>query len=424
MQNYANSFSSYISVTFAYWSFMLTDGALRMLVLFHFHLLGFSAIELATMFLLYEFMGMVTNFFAGYLAARFGLSSTLYSGLVLQVIALLMLAIYSEERLSSIGLAGFSLFYVIIAQGISGIAKDLTKMSAKSALKWFIPDSDGALFKWVAVLTGSKNAIKGFGFLLGSGLLVFAGFAGALWLLAGLLSLVLISLLKIMPKNLAPKNKQVKIHHVFSPSAEINWLSAARLFLFGARDVWFVVGIPIFFYSILSDGSAEQNKIAFFQIGFFMSFWIMFYGGIQALTPRILKAAKRPFSQIVKLTSVAILLLTIILLMLTVIITMNLISEFAYFNVIVISLFVFGFVFAIASSLHSYLILAFSGAERVTLDVGFYYMSNATGRLIGTFLSGASYQFGGLTACLACATLMCLFSWLLTFPLINITNSK
>src|SRR3546814_16323600 len=66
--------AAYIAVTAAYWAFMLTDGALRMLVLLHFHTLGFSAIQLAYLFLLYEFMGVVTNLSAGWIAARFGRS--------------------------------------------------------------------------------------------------------------------------------------------------------------------------------------------------------------------------------------------------------------------------------------------------------------------------------------------------------------
>jgi predicted MFS family arabinose efflux permease len=416
----SQSLSAYISVTFAYWSFMLTDGAVRMLVLFHFHLLGFSPIELATIFLLYEFMGVITNLYAGYIAARLGLNSTLYAGLGFQIIALSALALYSDALQPSAGLASFSLAYVVISQGLSGIAKDLTKMSAKSAVKWLAPDSDGTLFRWVAFLTGSKNAVKGSGFLLGAALLTFIGFTSALWSLVALLLVVLLLLVFIMPSGLTTKNKSAKLKQVFSVNSHINWLSGARLFLFGARDVWFVVGIPIFFYSILSDGSLSQNRTAFFQIGFFMSFWIILYGATQAITPKLLNSASRSRYSIIRITKMAVLFLAVILAVLTAVTAANLLSDRALFYVIVIGLFGFGFVFAINSSLHSYLILAFSDAERVTMDVGFYYMSNAAGRLLGTFLSGVSYQFGGLPACLACATILCLFSWLLTFPLANL----
>ena len=60
----------------------------------------------------------------------------------------------------------------------------------------------------------------------------------------------------------------------------------------------------------------------------------------------------------------------------------------------------FGFVFACNSALHSYLILAFSRDEQVAMNVGFYYMANAAGRLVGTLLSGVLYQYQGLEACL------------------------
>ena len=420
----SQSLSAYISVTFAYWGFMLTDGAVRMLVLFHFHLLGFSPLELATIFLLYEFMGVITNLNAGYIAARFGLNTTLYAGLGFQIIALSALALYSEVLQSSAGLASFSFTYVVISQGLSGIAKDLTKMSAKSAVKWLAPDSDGTLLRWVAFLTGSKNAVKGSGFFLGAALLTVIGFTSALWSLVALLLVVLFLLVFIMPSGLTTKNKSTKLKEVFSVNSHINWLSGARLFLFGARDVWFVVGVPIFFYSILSNGSTSQNQAAFFQIGFFMSLWIILYGATQAITPKLFNSASRSHYTIIQITKMAVLFLAVILATLTALTATNLLSEISLFYVIVIGLFIFGFVFAINSSLHSYLILALSEPERVTMDVGFYYMSNAAGRLLGTFLSGVSYQFGGLPTCLACATMLCLFSWLLTFPLANLQKQR
>ena len=420
----SQSLSAYISVTFAYWGFMLTDGAVRMLVLFHFHLLGFSPLELATIFLLYEFMGVITNLYAGYIAARLGLNTTLYAGLGIQIIALSALALYSEVLQSSAGLASFSLAYVVISQGLSGIAKDLTKMSAKSAVKWLAPDSDGTLLRWVAFLTGSKNAVKGSGFFLGVALLTVIGFTSALWSMVALLLVVLFLLVFIMPSGLTTKNKSTNLREVFSVNSHINWLSGARLFLFGARDVWFVVGVPIFFYSILSDGSTSQNKAAFFQIGFFMSLWIILYGATQAITPKLFNSASRSHYTIIQITKMAVLFLAVILAALTAFTATNLLSEMSLFYVIVTGLFIFGFVFAVNSSLHSYLILALGEPERVTMDVGFYYMSNAAGRLLGTFLSGVSYQFGGLPTCLACATMLCLLSWLLTFPLANLQKQR
>ena len=81
-------------------------------------------------------------------------------------------------------------------------------------------------------------------------------------------------------------------------------------------------------------------------------------------------------------------------------------------SMIVVGLLAFGVVFALNSALHSYLILAFSSADRVTMDVGFYYMSNAAGRLLRTPLSGVSFQLGGLPLCLGTAGAMAALSWL------------
>ena len=145
----------YIQITLAYWGFTLTDGALRMLVVLYFHTLGYSPIEVAMLFLFYEFFGIVTNLFGGWLGARFGLKVTLFSGLILQITALVLLA-----QTQWLGVV-----YVMILQAASGIAKDLNKMSAKTAIKQLVPsDENNKLFKWVALLTGSKNTLKGCGF--------------------------------------------------------------------------------------------------------------------------------------------------------------------------------------------------------------------------------------------------------------------
>ena len=155
-------FAAYITVTTAYWAFMLTDGALRMLVLLHFNTLGFSPVQLAYLFVLYEIAGVITNVSAGWIAARFGLTSTLYAGLSLQVGALLVLT-----QLNPTWSITTSVVCVMLVQGLSGVAKDLAKMSSKSAVKILAPAMGGGLFRWVAILTGSKNAVKGSGFLLG-----------------------------------------------------------------------------------------------------------------------------------------------------------------------------------------------------------------------------------------------------------------
>ncbi len=399
--------SAYIAVTAAYWAFMLTDGALRMLVLLHFHMLGFSPVQLAYLFLLYELAGMVTNLAAGWIAARFGLTSTLHAGLGLQVGALLALAMLDP---------GWALWhsvaYVMVVQGASGVAKDLAKMSAKSAVKVLAPAGRGGLFRWVAVLTGSKNAVKGLGFLLGAALLATAGFVAAVLAMAAALAVILLVVLLRMPPGLPGGRKGAKFAEVFSKDRNINRLSAARTFLFGARDVWFVVGIPIYFYAVLSDGSEAGNRAAFFMIGSFMAVWTILYGGVQAVAPRLLRAAQRPEEELVRAARHWAGALFVVPAFLASMAALGGDPAPWLTVALVAGLLVFGAIFAVNSSLHSYLILAFSKSERVTMDVGFYYMANAAGRLLGTLLSGLTYQIGGLSACLGTAALLVALSWL------------
>ncbi|WP_243614406.1 organoarsenical effux MFS transporter ArsJ [Shimia aestuarii] len=405
--------AAYITVTAAYWAFMLTDGALRMLVLLHFHTLGFSPVQLAYLFILYEVMGVVTNLSAGWLAARFGLTSTLYAGLGLQIIALIALA-----QLDPTWSLTTSVVFVMVVQGLSGVAKDLAKMSAKSAVKLLAPEGEGGLFKWVAVLTGSKNAVKGLGFLLGAVILAVWGFQASVWVMAAVLAVILVGVIAFMPPGLPQGKKSAKFSHVFSKDQNVNRLSLARMFLFGARDVWFVVGIPIYFYAVLSDGSEEGNRAAFFIIGTFMAAWIILYGFVQGLAPKLLKAKTATTPEITRKAILWVAVLTLIPLALAAAVYANLPG---LTPILVAGLLVFGFVFAVNSSVHSYLILAFTTGERVTMDVGFYYMSNAAGRLIGTLLSGLSYQLGGLPLCLLTAALMAAASTLAANRLRSVT---
>ncbi|MEM8730810.1 MAG: organoarsenical effux MFS transporter ArsJ [Pseudomonadota bacterium] len=399
--------SAYIAVTAAYWAFMLTDGALRMLVLLHFHALGFSPIQLAYLFLLYEFMGMVTNLSAGWIAKRFGLTTTLYAGLGLQIVALYMLT-----KLDPAWSVAVSVGFVMAVQGLSGVAKDLAKMSSKSAVKLLAPSGDGALFRWVALLTGSKNAVKGLGFLLGAALLATLGFNAAIWAMGLVLTAILVAVAVLMPPGLPRGKKGTRFSEVFSKDRRVNLLSLARVFLFAARDVWFVVGIPIYFYSVLSDGTVEGNRIAFFQIGTFMALWIIAYGAVQSAAPQLLRAKGRPVAEIVRLAVLWVGLLTLILAVVTAVSWIAGAPSLGLTAFLIGGLLVFGFVFAVNSAAHSYLILAFSNDDRVTMDVGFYYMSNAAGRLLGTLLSGLSFQLGGLVLCLGTAAVMAGLSYL------------
>ena len=399
-------FSAYIAVTAAYWAFMLTDGALRMLVLLHFHTLGFSPLQLAYLFLLYEFMGMVTNLSAGWIAQRFGLASTLYAGLSLQIVALVALACLDPAWSVAVSVA-----FVMAVQGLSGVAKDLAKMSSKSAVKLLAPAEEGGLFRWVAALTGSKNAVKGAGFLLGAALLALFGFVVSVLAMAAILAAILAAVAAFMPPGLPRGRKGSRFREVFSRSAGVNRLSLARVFLFAARDVWFVVGIPIYFHSVLSDGSAAGNRLAFFQIGTFMAFWIILYGAVQAGAPKLLKARDMPDAEIVRVAVRWVGMLALVPVALA-LVALGAGSASPWFTaVLVAGLLLFGFLFAVNSSVHSYLILAFTKSERVTMDVGFYYMSNASGRLLGALLSGLSYQVGGLALCLATAGAMAVLSW-------------
>ncbi|MGA9253396.1 MAG: organoarsenical effux MFS transporter ArsJ [Roseobacter sp.] len=390
--------AAYIAVTAAYWGFMVTDGALRMLVLLHFHGLGYSPVQLAYLFVLYEIAGIITNLSAGWIAARFGLASTLFAGLGLQVVALLMLT-----QLDPTWALGVSVAFVMLIQGLSGVAKDLSKMSAKSAVKILAPSTNGGLFRWVAVLTGSKNAVKGLGFFLGAAMLGLIGFEASVLTMAVFLALVLGVLLVKLPKGLPTGRKSAKFHEVLSKNRNINWLSFARMFLFGARDVWFVVGIPIYFYAVLSDGTTEGNRAAFFMIGSFMALWIILYGAVQVSAPKLLRAASRGLDALIKDARVWGAALVVVPSALAALVWATPVPTPWLTAMIVAGLLIFGAIFAVNSSLHSYLILAFSTDERVTMDVGFYYMANAAGRLLGTVLSGATYQLGGLPLCLAAA---------------------
>jgi len=374
----------YAIVTAAYWAFTLTDGALRLVVLLHFHELGYSPVQLAFLFLLYEFFGIVTNLVGGWLAARTGLRLTLVLGLGLQVVALALLALL--DRAWSLGV---SVAYVMACQSLSGIAKDLTKMSAKSAVKVLVPSGDDSrLFRWVAILTGSKNALKGAGFFLGGLLLSTLGFRGGLVAMAGGVLTVLAFVLAALPASIGQAKARPPFTGVLSNSAGINRLSLARMALFAARDVWFVVSVPVFLASVLG--------WSFTAIGAFLALWVIAYGGVQGLSPVLLRRLtddRAPGPGLVSGLGLALAAVTSL-------IPIGLRLEWPAAAVMLGGLALFGVAFALNSAVHSYMVLAYSEAERVSLSVGFYYMANAAGRLIGTLLSGVLYQSAGVSASL------------------------
>ncbi|NEO55353.1 MAG: organoarsenical effux MFS transporter ArsJ [Okeania sp. SIO3B5] len=379
----SSSIKNYALVTLAYWGFTITDGALRMLVLLYFYKIGYTPLEIAFLFLFYEVFGIFTNFFGGWLGSQFGLRVTLYSGLGLQVFALIMLSWVNPSWAQWLAVS-----YVMVAQAFSGIAKDLTKMSSKSAIKLVVPeDAESSLFKWVAVLTGSKNALKGVGFFVGSALLTLFGFVNALWIMAGGLFLILFTSI-MLPEDMGKIKQKVKLKELFSKSEEINILSAARFFLFGSRDVWFVVGLPVFLEGTLG--------WSFYQVGGFMASWVIGYGIIQSLAPTLIQkfgSGEPPQSKTIQFWTFT---LTGIPGAIALTLQFGLPANW----VIVSGLMLFGIVFAFNSAVHSYLVLAFTDDDKVALNVGFYYMANSGGRLAGTVLSGLIYQIFGLVGCL------------------------
>ncbi len=383
---------NYILVTAGYWAFTVTDGALRMLVLLHFNELGYSPVSIAFLFLAYEFMGILTNLLGGWAGSRTGLNRTLIAGLGLQIVALGALTFESPswERWLSVS-------FVMAMQALSGVAKDLTKMSSKSAVKTVA--GEGSLFRLVAILTGSKNALKGVGFFVGAALLSGLGYDGALWSMAGALGIALLGLLLFLNEDIGKSKKKPPLRSVLSKSPAINRLSAARFFLFGSRDIWFVVALPVF----LSDRLDWSHE----GVGGFLAAWVIGYGIVQSFAPRFLSRGGRDVDEVGAARHWALLLVCV-----SATIALLVSLDVAVTTTIVGGLIVFGVVFAMNSSLHSFLVLAFSDDDAVALDVGFYYSANAAGRFVGTLLSGLLYLWGDLGAALWGSAAFVLITWL------------
>ena len=377
---------NYALVTAGYWVFTVTDGALRMLVLLHFNDLGYSPVEIAFLFLAYEFMGIVTNLLGGWAGSRKGLNRTLVWGLVLQIVALSTLTLLSDDWET-----WFAVTFVMGLQALSGVAKDLTKMSSKSAVKTVA--GDGGLFRLVAILTGSKNALKGVGFFVGGALLSGLGFDGALWTMVVALAVTVVALIVFLNEDIGRSKRKAPLRSLMSKSTEINRLSAARFFLFGSRDIWFVVALPVFLADTL--GWSHEG------VGAFLAAWVIGYGIVQSSAPRLLAAGGRASDEVAATRRWGVVLAVV-----SAVIAALVLADVARTVAIVGGLIVFGAVFAMNSALHSFLVLAYASDDEVALDVGFYYSANAAGRLVGTLLSGVSYQWGGLPACLGVAAVM------------------
>ena len=408
MQNKAKGYANpapaaaqqYAIVTGAYWGFTLTDGALRMLVLLHFYQLGYSPFTLAFLFLLYEFAGVLANLIGGWLATRYGITRMLTIGLSLQIVGFMLLSALSPDWSATLSVA-----WVVIAQGVCGVAKDLTKTASKSAIKITASQAEGQLFKWVAWFTGSKNAMKGVGFFLGGLLLQSIGFAGALWAMAGVLALVLVGVIWRLPPMMGKRKASSSARELFAKNRAINLLAAARVFLFGARDVWFVVGVPVFLYA---------SGWNFTMVGAFLAIWTIGYGMVQAIAPQLVRRSSDGLSSEVPAARAWSGVLALVPIVLAILVAMG-VQPAQWW--VVAGLGIFGFAFAVNSSVHSYLILAYAGSEKAAEDVGFYYAANALGRLIGTLLSGLLYQWGGLVLSLAGSAAMLLLCWAITLLL-------
>jgi predicted MFS family arabinose efflux permease len=386
---------NYAIVTAAYWGFTLTDGALRMLVLLHFFQLGYSPFILSFLFLLYEAAGIAANVIGGWLATRFGITRMLTVGLTTQILGFLMLSALSPDWAVALSVA-----WVVAAQGICGIAKDLTKTASKSAIKVAerqakAEDAQGRLFRWVAWFTGSKNAMKGLGFFLGGLLLEVLGFRLSLWVMAGGLAVVLAGVVLSLPPMMGKSKASSSARELFGKSRAVNLLAAARIFLFGARDIWFVVGVPVFLYA---------NGWTFTMVGTFMAAWTIFYGLVQASAPAVIRRSPDGLSREVPAARLWSALLALVPALIIAVLASGL--PVRPDIILVTGLAIFGAAFAVNSSVHSYLILAYAGSEKAAEDVGFYYAANAAGRFTGTLLSGLLYQWGGLTACLAGSAVM------------------
>lgn len=261
---------NYLIVTAAYWGFTLTDGALRMLVLLHFYQLGYSPFTLAFLFLLYEAAGITANLIGGWLATRFGIARMLAVGLCTQIAGFLVLSLLQPGWTVALSVA-----WVVLAQGICGVAKDLTKTASKSAIK--VTQSQlqdqlegqagqqgaGQLFRWVAWFTGSKNAMKGVGFFLGGWMLQVLGFQASLWLMACLLGFVLLGVLLSLPPMMGKSKASRSARELFAKNAGINALAAARVALFGARDVVCGggTGVPVLRWLELHHGGWFSGRV-------------------------------------------------------------------------------------------------------------------------------------------------------------------
>jgi hypothetical protein len=406
----------FIIITITYLLFTVTDGAVRMLVLLHAYNKGFTAMEVAIMFTLYELMGAVTNLAAGVAGSKWGIRATLISGLLLQIVGLGMLYGWSDDWSK-----GEAIVYVTIAQAMCGIAKDLTKLGGKTVTKLVTPEEKQVrLFKLVSALTGYKNSLKGVGYFMGAALLDWS-YEAAISVNIGFIIVALpFAIFGLTTQLGRVASKNITLAAVFKQSDNINYLSLARLFLFGSRDLWFEVPLP--FYLRSPEGLGWPRA----AVGALLASYIIIYGQCQSYSPQLVLA---PLKQSPPNKWACILWNAVLAVCPIFMGAMALTSMYdepgdsstGKVATLMIGVFSFAIIFAINSAVHSYLVVKYAEGNKVAMNVGFYYMANAFGRLTGTIISGALYSYvgsnvnDGLAACFLASLVFVVISTVVTF---------
>ncbi|KAK9829657.1 hypothetical protein WJX72_007147 [[Myrmecia] bisecta] len=378
-------------ISLAYILFTTTDGAVRMIVLLHAYQQGFTALALAGIFSGYELAGVVVNLLAGVAGARWGIKATLLGGLSFQMVALGMLLGWQ----TSWGQAQ-AIVYISVSQVLNGVAKDLTKLGGKTVTKLVTPDEkQQALFKLVAWITGFKNSFKGLGYLLGAVLLT-VNYYLSIGIMMGLICAALPFAVSGLSWQLGrSERKNVTLRAVFRMNYNVNMLSAARFFLFASRDLWFEVTLPYFLRSPAS--GIGWGRVL---VGLYLAIWIILYGQVQSWSPKFLL---KPLGQSPPNKWAAVLWAAVLVAcpaaMTGVLFGSNVfgygVAKGTAVAVMTVILYLFCLVFAVNSAVHSYLIVRYAEGNKVAMNVGFYYMANAGGRLVGTLLSGILYTYVG-----------------------------
>lgn len=380
-------------ISVSYLLFTITDGAVRMIVLLHAYQQQFSALDVAIMFSMYEAAGIITNLAAGMLGARWGIKTTLLWGLTVQLFGLGMLFGWQEDWSKA-----EAIIYVTASQMLCGVAKDLTKLGGKTVTKLVTPEGkNSSLFKLVSLITGWKNSLKGAGYFLGAAT-VGVNYYMSLGILCGLVVAAMPWAIIGLSNQLGRTRKEnVSFSQLFNNNHNINTLSLSRVFLFASRDLWFEVPLPFFLRSAES-GIGWSRALT----GAFLAIFIIVYGQVQSWTPQVVLQPLRqsPPDKYGAFWWAASLVVPLSILggiMLGTGIYGPGVDPAPAIVAITVLLYSFCVLFAVNSAIHSYLIVRYAQSDKVAMQVGVYYASNALGRLVGTMLSGVLYTYAGDT---------------------------